>query len=223
MLQATLSALQMENDPRCAAIVETFRATVASATDEKPIQRFLEEHPFVLPHSATHVARRVVIPQFPLIDRFVPDFAYIAYNSAGCWLRLIEIESPTKQIFREDNHFREPYRTALQQTSDWLDWCRTPENFAIIRRRLKPLLDGTITPESLSVECVFVCGRRSELSSPERKRRYRELVKQNDLHTEIMTYDRMLDNMHAAFWRIEQIRCVRFHNEDSFAASLADS
>lgn len=206
----------MESNPTCKAIIDRFILTVESASDEKPIQRFLEKHPFVLPHSATHVARRVIISQFRLMDTFVPDFAYVAYNSAGCWLRLIKIESPKKPLFRKDNHFREPYRKALQQTSDWLGWCRKPENLASLRLRLKPLLDGTIAPESLSVECVFVCGRRNEISSPERKRRYQELVKQNELHTDIMTYDRMLEALPNTFWRIEQIRCIRFRNEDSF-------
>jgi hypothetical protein len=211
--------LPPNGDPRCAEIIEKFCRIVESACDEKPIHRFIEEYPFILPHSAAHIAGLVIISKFELPGGPIPDFAYVQYDSGGCFLHLVEIESPTKPIFREDNQFRHEYNESLQQPKDWMTWCGVPENKIVLTRRLRPILEQTLHPERLYVICTFISSRRSEISSPERQNRYAGL-KKSIVGLDVMTYDGFIEALPSTFWRMNQLRCIRYQNEDAFHASL---
>src|SRR3984893_8097068 len=93
------------------ATTEAWRALLSGSPTESAVQRFLEAHPALLPSSRgpagassewpfTHLL--VTQPQLPGLDARQPDFLWFTTTSETWYLVLVEIEKPTRAIFRKD-------------------------------------------------------------------------------------------------------------------------
>lgn len=104
---------------------------------EKPIQRFLETHPSLVPgaqsmsgpsgHSA-YPAALIRQPKLPSFDYKIPDFMWIAVDSAKIYAVMIEIEAPKKKWFNKDETPNAKFSQAKDQLTKWRVWFREPRN-----------------------------------------------------------------------------------------------
>jgi hypothetical protein len=187
--------------------------TVKNATNERPIQRFIETHPAVLLPRPRYVLGDALISQFPLGADFKADFAFAFFNSTGVFLELIEIESPKIQMFTQQDEFSRPFAHALQQAEDWLEWSQ--RNQPALLGILAPLLKGHETWQRIGVTCRVIAGERSQRKNVRRERRYTAKSEQLKPKIEILTYDRLVDE---AKFITEAIgaRCVSYKSQSYF-------
>src|SRR5262245_35525589 len=108
---------------------------------EPRMQAYLERHPSMVPGFAgvgylSHFApgdrlgdgqfhhspwRQVLFsqPALPGAFRRVPDFMWIACNSAELCAVMVEIERPDSQVFHANGDYSAPYTHALGQIAEW--------------------------------------------------------------------------------------------------------
>jgi hypothetical protein len=99
-----------------------------NAKDEKPMQRYLQEHPqFLL--GEPWVQCRWVIPQPNLGGKYVPDFLVARLNSMGVVWTLIELESPQAPLFT-DGRPRRQLSKGMSQINDWRRWIANNQDTA---------------------------------------------------------------------------------------------
>lgn len=168
----------------------------AGSGDEKTIQRFLEEHPslvpgaFGFPTSGHYPFPGAVISQPRLIGLTtrIPDFMWIVRDSECIQPLLVEIETPHKRWFTQRGRPSAAFTQAKNQLTEWRDWFdqnasksqffdyyRIPEHD---RRWLafKPFY-------------VLVYGRRREFDQdPELNRKRAHQSRQDE---SLMTFDRL--------------------------------
>lgn len=137
---------------------------------EQKVQRFLEENPSMI-CGADYVMDNAVISKLRLGADHATDFAYVNPQSGCTYLHLIEIEKPSKRIFKKNDEFTHGFYQAYQQVEDWLGWCS--RNRDGIREILEPLreksgdLVGYYNPRGL-----LIFGRDSEINSVRRRERW---------------------------------------------------
>lgn len=93
-----------------------------SATDERPLQRFLGDNPHCLASLVRSTYGTFVIPLPRLGSEYVPDFAVAYADSLGVNWLLVELESPSVPLATLTGNPAPKLRTALRQISDWRDW-----------------------------------------------------------------------------------------------------
>ena len=163
-----------------------------SAT-ERPVQEFLEKYPSLFPCGPRHIIKNQIISQFPLARDYVPDFAYLWFNSTGVYLELFEIESPQLQIFLKSDNFSKKYLAALQQPQDWLHW--TKANQTSLFYTFAPLIKDHGFSPPMTVFCNLVAGRRLQLTNDLRRERYTQLSDLYSPNVIVMTYDRFVEQI----------------------------
>lgn len=180
---------------------------------ESEVQDFFERNP-VLVAGADYLFGQAVITKLPLGNDFVTDFAYINPQSGPKYLRLIEIEDPSKKIFRKDDRFTEKFAHALQQIDDWLGWCS--QNRADLFHLFTPLYNAHNQSFPFLVpRALLIYGRRSEINNTRRQERWNAL-KQKHLFADIRTYDGFMEYRHGLM-NVEvgtsfQIDCLTYGN-----------
>lgn len=180
---------------------------------EPEIQDFLERNP-VLVSGADFLFGQAVIAKLPLGNDFVTDFAYINPQSGPKYLRLIEIEDPSKKIFRRDDRFTEKFGHALQQIDDWLGWCS--RNHGALWHLFTPLYKANNQSfPFLAPRALLIYGRRSEINNTRRQERWNTL-KQKHLFADIRTYDGFMEHRHGLM-NVEvgtsfEIDCLAYRN-----------
>jgi hypothetical protein len=101
--------------------------------DEPRVQKFLESHPSFVPGAwspggGTCPSRLLYMlvsqPSLPGLAGHRPDFMWLAANSDTWFPMLIEIESPSKRIFRRDGVPCSAFTQARNQLDQWLAWFR---------------------------------------------------------------------------------------------------
>ncbi len=168
------------------SVLDRLRVVIDEARDERPIQEFLARHPYVLSPLLPPGRKMWAFDRPRFGAEFIPDFLLATETSSGVQWRLIELESPTKQILTQAGTPTAALTQALSQVRDWRGWIRANVAYA----------QGELRLANLDAECsaFVVIGRRGSI--PDRHtRRYAELSRGG---TEIMTYDRLLDA--AARW-----------------------
>jgi len=164
-------------------IIDQFDAVLSDAADERPVQVFLANHPYLLapllpPGNGAWCFDR---PHFG--SEHIPDFLLCTHTSNGYQWALVELESPTTAILTAKGLPAKKMNGALGQIRDWRAWLRQEIAYA----------QGTLGFKDLNVEAkaYIVIGRRGSLPGRHAKR-YTEL---STAETMIMTYDRLRESI----------------------------
>lgn len=190
---------------------------------ERPIQRFLEKHPYLVCAGYGHVHSGIVIAQFPLPPDWKAGFAFVCQTSSGTHLHLIEIENPEVNIFQGEDDFSQPYNHAFQQLQDWKDWCERNQQSLV--NMLAPLFETGGDGTRFICNCKLIAGHRADLSSRKRKLRFASKNAQLPKGLEITTYDGFLEKVPFAQlgqWDRQTIKCVTYKDQDFFEKAVGE-
>ncbi len=165
-----------------------FATIIDAAESERPIQKFLEDHPHVLIEHLGGGHGRWVIPQKRLGSEFVPDFVIGEDSSVGYEWYLVELESPRSEMFTRAGHPTVELNHAINQIISWRSWLTSNRDYAARPRRDHGLglTDISPTPPGL----ILISRREFESHDTSAVRRQY----MSDLHIAIHTYDFLLDS-----------------------------
>ncbi|AVH45538.1 Shedu anti-phage system protein SduA domain-containing protein [Agrobacterium tumefaciens] len=192
----------------------------AHCSHETNIQRFLEKHPCLVPggqsmsgpsgHMA-YPAALITQPRLPGYEAYVPDFLWIAADSLHLYAVLIEIESPSKRMFRKDGQPTAEFTQAQTQLLQWKSWLSEPANQLIFRNHFRPVDEHPW--RKLKPQYVLIYGRRSEFETkPELGRLRAGLAREDEFY---MSFDRLRPNKDH-----DQYMTVRFEQNRFQAVSM---
>ncbi len=185
-------------------LADELERTVSQAQDAKPLEKFFERNPSFLVQLFRYGHGRWVFPRPRLGSEHIPDFAVCGLDSAGPHWHLVELESPTCPVLRQDGQPREEFTRAVNRVSDWRIWLRKNVQYA----------QGELGYLGLDSEFkgVIVMGRRYDIS-PEHRERYRELPRGG---IEVMSYDRVLEQVvgNAKGWRASRDGLLQAQNQE---------
>jgi hypothetical protein len=142
---------------------------------EAPVQAFLQRHPELLVP-----AYKQVWPKLPLGKR-VTDF--VLQEQSGDYL-VVEIEAPTRTLFRKDGQPHEDLVHAQNQVVDW--WRYIEDNLSTVRHELG------LTGVSAKPQALIVIGRSASLSPEDRRKLY--LLNDSNPKMRVITYDDLFAN-----------------------------
>ena len=144
---------------------DLYRQTLASATNEAAMQRFLEVHTELIPLEwllGHGIHFEMVISKLRVNTDFISDFAYLTKNSAVWYVVLLELEDPNKPIFTSDRKrvvFHSSFNAALGQIESWQTQLKRDD--AEIKRKLQPLTE-ILSYNPIRFKFILVYGRDSE-------------------------------------------------------------
>jgi len=165
-----------ERDP---ALISQFEKILNEAEDEKPLQKFLAEHPYLLALAfRPHCCWVFPHPRFGG-GQHIPDFAYCDKNSLGYAWTLVELESPRMESTNKDESISKDCHHAVEQILDYRRWLR---DNALAEQKKYPGINA-------DCEGWVVIGRRDGGRTEREQERLREFQKQR---IEIASYDRLL-------------------------------
>lgn len=164
-------------------VLEKFQATLASAKDERPLQKFIEQFPSMLVQHVRAGGERWVIPQKRLGAEYVPDFLIGWRSSAGVEWQAVELESPRAPLFTKAGEQSAQLRHAIRQVSDWRSWLLRNNAYASTPVEQSGLGLAEIRSD---VEGLIIIGRR-ENSDPKWNDRRKQIM--SELQIRIHTYD----------------------------------
>jgi len=164
-----------------AALLADFEFLLAGA--EEPLHQFLKSHPELLCPMYESCWSKV-----PFGDH-VSDF--VIREVPNDYL-LVEIEAPTRALFRKDGQQRQELTHAIDQISDWIEYIAAHRE--LVER------DLGLTGISAGPRALVVMGRSAHLTDNDR----RKLVTLQDRQPKlrIMTYDDVLVSARATLERI---------------------
>jgi hypothetical protein len=99
--------------------VDEFRGVIETARDEKPIQLYLQDHPYLLTGVLAGGHGRWLRPQTRFGGRYVADFLIAEADSIGIRWTLIELESPRVRPLSVDGEWLKEARHAQHQIQSW--------------------------------------------------------------------------------------------------------
>jgi hypothetical protein len=167
----------------------------ARGQDEKPIQAFLETHPCMVPGAQSmsgpsgHFAHPMALIRQPILPGFshkIPDFMWIATNSAKIYAVLIEIEAPKKKWFNRDETPTALFTQARNQLTVWRAWFKEPLNQQTFLAHYQPPFRDE---RPLVPQFVLIYGRRAEFEEKPDLTKKRAAEERNDEY--FMTFDRL--------------------------------
>ncbi|MDB6108739.1 MAG: hypothetical protein JWR69_489 [Pedosphaera sp.] len=172
---------------------------LAADPEEKAIQSFLEQNPLLLPGAWTPGTRSghyplhcavVSQPELPGIKSKRPDFMWISTHSSHWYPTLIEIERPSKRIFKSSGIPTAEFTQARNQLAQWRTWFSRPEN---VQKFIASygIPDWMANERQMTLHMILVYGRRSEFEgNPELSLQRASLMSGSD--EELMSLDRLL-------------------------------
>jgi hypothetical protein len=167
---------------------------IQKAKDEKPIQKFIEEHPQMLTALLGGNAR-FCLRQPPLAGRYVPDFLIGDVNSLGIRWILVELETPKSNVtLKKANDLDRHARRGVTQVKEWREWLLN--NLDMARRSKSRDGIGLVDIRPSSDRLVLV-GRRARLFDNTDKVRnpIREAERIN-----VHTYDWLVEQLQGIFY-----------------------
>ena len=193
---------------------------LAANPDEAVVQSFLEQHPCLVPGAYGHLVMasghgpypEALISKPNLSGTFtrIPDFMWIAGDSATITPVLVEIEAPAKRWFTKSGKPTAHFTQARHQLTEWKTWFQQPENEQVFRGTylahyrvqmpIKPLF-------------VLVFGRRNEALDDENARSNRAAMQNPDEF--FMTFDRLQPKEDASGYP-----CVRYSDRSFIAITF---
>lgn len=158
---------------RYAALLEEFESLLTGA--EEPAHQFLKQHPELL--SPTHERMWSKLRFGSTISDFVFRQVFNDYE-------LVEIEAPTRELFRKDGQQRQELTHAINQIADWTQYIEN--NRVLVETELG------LTGISTSPRTLVVIGRTESLT--EENRRKLTTIQNQQPKLRILTYDDVLQN-----------------------------
>jgi len=181
-----------------AEVRHEWKTLLAADPAESAVQAFLERNPSFLPGGRTpgnpsgHAPfpnAVIAQPVLPGLRTKIPDFMWIAKHSATWFPTLIEIERPSKRLFRNDGTPTANFTQARDQLNEWRAWFAKPENQQVF-------VSSYGIPESfrlgrnMQLHMILIYGRRSEFeNTPHLSEKRAGLLPGSD--EELMTFDRL--------------------------------
>jgi hypothetical protein len=168
---------------------------LSRSRSERTIRRFLEQHPsllpgaFSFPMSGSYPVRAALITKPPLQTtvRRVPDFMWLAADSATLYPVLIEIETPSKKWFNSRGVPTQQFTQAVSQLREWRAWFNKRNNQAVFMQQFDIPEDfdrGRFRPQF-----VLIFGRRAEFDERPYLRALRAAHEQPE--EAFVTFDRL--------------------------------
>lgn len=189
---------------------ETLRSTFVALLDarrnEEEYQRFLEEHPHLIPREFIQnhgLHLDLIFSKLRLAADYTTDFFYLAKSSADWNCVFVEIEKPHSRFFKNNNAFHSDFVTALSQITRWKAWLNAPGNRAHLIDYILQPVRKPLEENHCYFKFVLVHGRREEYSGSKLRRDLIQASESDDF--KIMSYDSLLDG----------IRC----NHDAYIAA----
>jgi hypothetical protein len=210
---------EVTNIPSLDEVADRFERCLSEAKREQDIHDFFEQYPHVLPGMDTYhngPLANLVVTKFPLGSDFITDFAFVSENSQAMEMTFVEIESPTQRIFRRDGSFSREYLDAKQQLADWNAWAQ--HNLRTVADLFGPLRTCIQSRYiQLSLRCILVFGRRSELKGRKRQERWAAENALRAASMNIMTYDRLLERIqHGFVWSFKKRVLISVYKDREF-------
>ncbi|WP_020521675.1 Shedu anti-phage system protein SduA domain-containing protein [Catelliglobosispora koreensis] len=109
--------------------VAAYNLALESADDEKPLQRYFTDHPWMLA-GELGAGCRWVIPETRLGAEFRADFLIARLDSRGVRWTLVELESPRARLFTKDRRPRKELAKGLNQILEWRAWLNDNRSYA---------------------------------------------------------------------------------------------
>lgn len=180
-------------------LAHQWQALLNSNPSESQLQKFLELNPCLVPgawtpgcksgHYPLHCAL-ITQPELSGLSSRKPDFMWIAVHSLAWYPTLIEIEKPSKKIFRKDNVPTSQFSQALNQIAQWRTWFSDPSNQALFAREYGVSNWALASSMQMKPHFILVYGRRNEfIDDPERKKHRASLIPASDIG--LMSFDRL--------------------------------
>lgn len=178
--------------------LQEWKALLGSEPDEKSVQRFLERTPSFVPGGRTpgnpsgHAPFPFALisqPVLPGLRTKIPDFMWIAKHSMTWFPTLIEIERPSKRLFRANGTPTAEFTQAREQLNDWRTWFSKPENVQLFISAYG--IPGDFrSGRNMQLHMILVYGRRSEVENqPHLAEKRSGLLPGAD--EELMSFDRL--------------------------------
>jgi hypothetical protein len=191
-------------------LVQEWRQLLDSEPSELEVQRFLEQHPSLLPGAGSDVGRGhhgpcwdavITQPSLKGVSRErVPDFMWVRSDTSTVYALCIEIEAPTKPWFTLDGQSTAYLTQALDQILEWKVWFSLPENMLAFRHAYIPVDLGY---QRIEVQFILVYGRDREFRQDESRhkdplylRRKRDLIPRASEY--LYTFDQLRPERDAA-------------------------
>jgi hypothetical protein len=151
------------------ADIMAYQEVLESATNERPLQRYLASNPIMLVQHLRGGHGRWVIPQKRLGSEYVPDFLIAQRSSAGFEWQFVELQSPRANLFvpstgRNSAQLDE----GLRQIEEWRRWLEDNRNYA-----RKPKAHNGLGLRNISSTNpgLLLIGREATLDDVSRERR----------------------------------------------------
>jgi hypothetical protein len=105
-------------------LLDELERLINRSEDERPIQEFLRDHPYVLA-TALYPHNCWIFP-YPRLGggQHIPDFLYCDRNSLGYRYILVDLESPTMPALNRNQNVSAGTHHAVQQIQDYRGWLR---------------------------------------------------------------------------------------------------
>jgi hypothetical protein len=170
--------------------------TQQDSFEEGAIQRFLEQHPCLIPGAFPEGTTShwpypsAVITQPPLtgLRTRIPDFMWLATDSAGVYPTLIEIESPNKPWWTEKSEVpHHQFTQAWDQLEQWKTWFADPLNVQNFQRTYR--LGWPVAGRPIKPRYWLIYGRRAEANRSDWLMQRRAAKGDDDMMA--MTFDRL--------------------------------
>ena len=191
-------------------LIKKYNEYLNEASSETDMQYFFETNPIVLPglydlHNGP--LGNVIISKLQLSNEYETDFAFISIDSATAQITLIEIESPTMQIFRNsDDLFTSAFNRALQQMRDWTLWVK--QNSTYLKDLFRDIyFKNVFRHQSVRSRTILVAGRREHIQTNSRREKRWAGINQESLPNAIMSYDRLSEMLSVKPELLQELIC----------------
>ena len=189
-------------------LVNEWQALLNSAEgcNERIIHDFLIQHPCMIPgaYSMTGSSGHgpfpmAVLSESPLsgVGMKIPDFIWLAKDSATFTPVFIELESPCKRWFTEKGVPTHDLTQAMNQLAEWRGWLNRPENVTVFYETYE-IPDYLRRHRTFRPEFVLIYGRRKEFEERPELNRLRD---QYERHGQVvMTFDRLRPSRNSSIY-----------------------
>lgn len=210
----------MEWDTYSRRLQGEWTTLLESLPDEAQVQRFLEQHPCLLPgafgmmQAWGHYPFPGAVVTQPILNGLgerIPDFMWIATNSGEVYPTLIEIESPTKRAYRNDDVPTAELTQAMNQILEWKMWFGKPENMLVFMRHYG--LPEFLRARKFHPLYILIYGRRKEIAERPQLAELRANAARQDEF--IMSFDRLSPSYDA-----RDMMCVSKRGAEYVAVSI---
>jgi hypothetical protein len=181
-----------------AATLAAWGALLSNSPAESAVQDFLERTPALLPIAEgpggattawpfTNIL--VSQPRLPGLNAHQPDFLWFTNTSSTWYTFLVEIEQPSRRLFRRDGVPTAHFTVARNQLAQWRTWFHNPVNQLKFREEYG-IPDMWPSRRTMELRLVLIYGRRSEFEQePNLSKQRSSLLPGSE--EELMSFDRL--------------------------------